>query len=162
MVYVKMDLCIEDVLIRKVVTIDSEATVTDATDSMRRDSTSSLVVLSGKKIVGFLSTRDIVSRVVAKGLDPNRVHVKHVMSRPVIMARPDIPLGEAIKIMIQHKIKKLPLIVGEKDNANLVGMLSLTDMVEFHPGIFSTLWEEILITVPATAEEGEYCVAIPQ
>ncbi len=157
-----MDLCIEDVLIRKVVTIDSDSTVTEATDSMRRDSTSSLVVLSDKKIVGFLSTRDIVSRVVAKGLDPNRVLVRHVMSSPVIMARPDTPLGEAIKIMIQHKIKKLPLIAGEKDNADLVGMLSLTDMVEFHPGVFSTLWEEVLITVPATPEEGEYCVARSQ
>lgn len=154
-----MELHIEDVLIRKVVTIDSKSTVTEASEMMRLYSTSSLVVLSGKRIDGFLSTRDVVARVVAKGLDPNKVLVKEIMSSPVAMMRPDMPLGEAIKIMTQRKIKKLPLVVGEKDNAKLVGLLSLTDIVEFHPRIFSVLWEEILMTVPAAPEEGEFCVA---
>ena len=151
-----MDLRVEDVILRKVVTIDSESTVEEATEKMHSSFTSSLVVLSGKKIVGFLSTRDIVSNIVAKGLDPKKVMVNEVMTSPVIMMRPDTPLGEAIKIMLQKKIKKLPIVEGDKDKAKLVGLFSITDMVEYHPYIFSILWEEILMTVPAVPEEGEF------
>jgi len=151
-----MDLRVEDVILRKVVTIDSESTVEEATEKMHSSFTSSLVVLSGKKIVGFLSTRDIVSNVVANGLDPKKVMVNEVMTSPVIMMRPDTPLGEAIKIMLQKKIKKLPIVEGERDKARLVGLFSITDMVEYHPYIFSILWEEILMTVPAVPEEGEF------
>ncbi len=151
-----MDLRVEDVILRKVVTIDSESTIEEATKKMHNCFTSSLVVLSGKKIVGFLSTRDIVSNVVAKGLDPKKVMVNKVMTSPVILMRPDTPLGEAIKVMLQKKIKKLPIIEGDKDKAKLVGLFSITDMVEYHPDIFSILWEEILMTVPAVPEEGEF------
>jgi signal-transduction protein with cAMP-binding, CBS, and nucleotidyltransferase domain len=153
-----MDLRVEDVVIRKAVTIDSSSTVAKATEMMRRHSTSSLIVLTGKKIEGFLSTRDVVSRVVAKGLDSHKVLVKEVMTKPVIMMRPDTPLGEAMKVMLQRKIKKLPLVEGEKDKARIVGLISITDLVEFLPRIFSKLWEEILITVPAAPEEGEFSV----
>jgi CBS domain-containing protein len=151
-----MDLRVEDVILRKVVTIDSESTVEEATEKMHSSFTSSLVVLSGKKIVGFLSTRDIVSNIVANGLDPKKVMVNEVMTSPVIMMRPDTPLGEAIKIMLQKKIKKLPIVEGDRDKARLVGLFSITDMVEYHPYIFSILWEEILMTVPAVPEEGEF------
>jgi CBS domain-containing protein len=151
-----MDLRVEDVILRKVVTIDSESTVEEATEKMHSSFTSSLVVLSGKKIVGFLSTRDIVSNIVANGLDPKKVLVNEVMTSPVIMMRPDTPLGEAIKIMLQKKIKKLPIVEGDRDKARLVGLFSITDMVEYHPYIFSILWEEILMTVPAVPEEGEF------
>lgn len=154
-----MSLRIEDVLIRKVITIDSNSTTTEATEMMRRYSTSCLVVLDGNKIVGILTTRDVVSRVVSKGLDPDKLLVNEVMTSPVIMMRPETPLGEAIKIMLQRKIKKLPLITGYKDNARLMGMLSLTDLIEFHPDVFSTLWERVLLTVPSFPVEGEFIVA---
>jgi CBS domain-containing protein len=154
-----MELRIEDVIIRKVVTIDSRATVREASHKMDRLSTSSLVVLSGKRIVGILTTQDVVIRVAAKGLNPEEVLVKDVMSSPVIMMKPETPLGEAIKVMLQKKIKKVPLVSGGNRRAKLIGMVSLSDLVEFHPWIFSITWEKVLMTIPAVPEEGEFVVA---
>jgi CBS domain-containing protein len=154
-----VELRVEDVLVRKVITIDSECTVKEATELLARHSTSSLVVLTGNAISGILTTRDIVSRVVSEGLDPESIPVKDVMTSPVIMMRTDTPLGEAIKVMLQRKIKKLPIFEGERDNARLVGMISLTDMIEYHPDIFSDLWTRVLMTVPGMAEQGEIHVA---
>ena len=65
-----MKLCIEDVIIRKVITIDSEASVKDATEQMKQHSTSCLIVLSKNRIDGILTTRDVISRVVARGAGP--------------------------------------------------------------------------------------------
>lgn len=154
-----MKLCIEDVIIRKVVTIDSEASVKDATEKMKQYSTSCLVVLSDNRVDGILTTRDVISRVVARGLDPSKVQVNDVATRPIIMMRPEAPLEEAIKIMLQRKIKKIPLISGDDGNARLYGLLSLTDIIEYHSEIFSTLWEQLIMTVPAMGVEGVFNVA---
>lgn len=154
----QMKLRIEDVIIRKVITIESEASVKDATEKMNQHSTSCLVVLSGNRIDGILTTRDVISRVVARGLEPGKVRVNDIATRPIIMMRPDAPLEEAIKIMLQRKIKKIPLISGDKENARLYGLLSLTDIIEYHSEIFSTLWEQLIMTVPAAGVEGIFNV----
>ncbi len=154
-----MKLRIEDVIIRKVITIDSEASSQDATNKMKQYSTSCLVVLSENRIDGILTTRDLITRVVARGLEPGKVRVTDIATRPVIMMRPETPLEEAIKIMLQRKIKKIPLISGDKDNARLYGLLSLTDIIEYHSEIFSTLWEQLILTVPAAGIEGVFTIA---
>jgi signal-transduction protein with cAMP-binding, CBS, and nucleotidyltransferase domain len=154
-----MELRIEDVIIRKVITIDSEASAQDATNKMKQYSTSCLVVLSENRIDGILTTRDLITRVVARGLEPGKVRVTDIATRPVIMMRPETPLEEAIKIMLQRKIKKIPLISGDNDKARLYGLLSLTDIIEYHSEIFSTLWEQLIMTVPAAGIEGVFTIA---
>jgi CBS domain-containing protein len=136
---ISVDLRIEDVILRKVVTIESNETVKAATDKMEQKFTSSLIVILKGKVFGILTTQDIVFRVVAEGLDPEKVKVKDVASRPVIMMRPDNLLVKAIKVMLEKKIKKIPLIEGDINDSKLVGLLSLTDVVEYHSDIFSNL-----------------------
>lgn len=154
-----MKLRIEDVIIRKIITIGSEASVKEATEIMKQRSTSCLVVLSDKRVDGILTTRDVISRVVARGFDPSKVRAIDVASRPVIMMRPEAPLDDAIKIMLQRKIKKILLISGEKEKARLYGLLSLTDIIEYHSEVFSSLWEQLLMTVPAIGVEGTILLA---
>lgn len=144
-----MKLRIEDVVTRKVVTIDPYSSVRDATELMERYSISCLVVLSGNRIDGILTSRDVINRVVALGFDPAHIHVKEAMTRPVVMMRADALLEEAIKVMLQRKIKKIPLMEGDGDDLRLVGLLSLSDIMENHAKIFSQLWEQMLMTVPA-------------
>ncbi|UCD45093.1 MAG: CBS domain-containing protein [Candidatus Bathyarchaeota archaeon] len=144
-----MKLRIEDVVTRKVVTIDPDSSVKDATELMERYSISCLVVMSGSRVDGILTSRDVINRVVALGFDPVHVHVKEAMTRPVVMMRADAFLEEAIKVMLQRKIKKIPLVGGNSEDLKLVGLLSLSDIVENHANIFSQLWEQTLMTIPA-------------
>jgi len=51
------------------------------------------------------------------------------MTRPLVVAEPKMDLGEAVKMMFQMKIKKLPVVEGKR----LVGLLSLTDIARFQP-----------------------------
>ena len=149
-----MNICVEDVLIRKGITVDIDTSVKDATELMDRSSTSCLVVISKNRIKGILTTRDVISRVIARGHDPSQMTVGEVMTHPLIAVREDTPLEEAVKIMFQNKIKKLPIVLGEGDDLALVGLLSLTDIVENHTEIFADLWEQVLMTVPADMEKG--------
>ena len=153
-----MDLRLDEVIIRKAVTIEACESIQDATESMQKNSSSSLIVTKKGKIKGILTTRDVVSRVVAKGLEPARLTVGDVMSSPVIMLRPETSLSEALKIMIQRKIKKVPIVMGEEEDAELLGIISFSDVVEYHTDIFNELWQELLLTVPAIEVQGEFMI----
>jgi len=133
-----MDLRVEDVMVRKVVTVESEFNVKYAARMMSYLGISSLVVLSKGKVVGILTERDVVGRVVAKGLDPEKVFVNDVMSNPVVVVKPNIPLENAVKVMLMRSIKKLP-VLGGANGEELVGMLSLTDVTKLHPTIYANM-----------------------
>lgn len=149
-----MNIRVEDVLIRKGITVDMNTSVKDATELMNRLSISCIVVMSKNVIKGILTTRDVISRVIARGYDPSQMTVGEVMTSPLLAVREDTPLEEAVKIMFQNKIKKLPIMLGEGDDLVLVGLLSLTDIVENHTEIFADLWEQMVMTVPADMEKG--------
>ncbi len=141
---------------RIVVTISPEVTVRDATYLMKKKSTSCLIVMDDDKIEGILTSRDVIQRIVARGLDPSEVTVGEIATHPIIVLKPETFLSEAIKVMLQRKIKKIPLI---DDRGRLVGLVSLSDIVEFHSELFSALWERIIMMEPATFVEDEICVA---
>ncbi len=149
-----MNIRVEDVLIRKGITVDMDTRVKDATELMDRFSISCLVVMSKNVIKGILTTRDVISRVISRGYDPSQMTAGEVMTHPLLAVRENTPLEEAVKIMFQNKIKKLPIVLGEGDDLVLVGVLSLTDIMENHTGIFADLWERMLMTVPADMEKG--------
>ena len=140
---------------RIVVTISPEVTLRDATYLMEKKSTSSLVVMDDGRIEGILTSRDVIQRVVARGLDPSEVTVGEIATHPVIVLKPETFLGEAIKVMLQRKIKKIPLV---DDGGRLMGLVSLSDIVEFHSELFSALWERIIMMEPATLVDDEILV----
>ncbi|GAG50445.1 unnamed protein product, partial [marine sediment metagenome] len=85
---------------------------------------SGLVVLSKGDLVGILTERDILTRVVASGQDPEEVTVREIMTEPVIFVNPIMPVEEAVRIMLQEKIKKLPVVTREEERQRLVGIVS--------------------------------------
>jgi len=131
---------VEDVMIRKVHTIDSEFPTRYAARMMGYLRVSSLVAIDQGVVVGIITERDIVSKIVSKALDPEKVLVKDIMSSPVITTRPNSLLEAAIKYMLDNGIKKLPVLAGD-GGRDLVGILSLTDVARLHPSIYASLLE---------------------
>ena len=125
----EMTLMVEDVMVKEVITIDVNVTITKAADVMNKFEIGCLIVVSKGKVSGILTERDLLKRVVAKGMDSSKLKVKDVMTSPLVVAEPKMDLGKAVKLMFQEKIKKLPVVEGER----LVGLLSLTDVARFQP-----------------------------
>jgi len=128
-----MELCVEDIMSRDVITVETSLTIKNAARSMAKFGVSGLVVLHEGNLVGILTERDILMRVVTSGINPESVRVKDVMSEPVIVVNPDMPLEKAVNIMFQEKIKKLPVVERNEAHINLVGILSLTDVARLQP-----------------------------
>ncbi len=120
-------------MVRDVVTLDAKQNAKNAARIMTKFGISGVIVQNKKDIVGILTERDILTRVVASGQNPEYIVVKDIMTEPVIVVSPLMPLDKAVSIMFQEKIKKLPVVAKDEDRVQLVGILSLTDIARLHP-----------------------------
>ncbi len=136
-----MSLRVEDCMTRRVVTVEPGYSVRYAARLMKLYGISSLVVVSEGRIVGIVTERDIAYRVVARGLNPERVRVRDIMSHPVIVTYPSTPLEEAVEAMFRRGIKKLPVVNRSGEGSKLVGILSLTDVARLQPKLIEAMRE---------------------
>lgn len=136
-----MPLTIRDAMVRSVVTVEADYTVKHAVNLMNRFEIGCLIVVEDGKIAGIMTERDVLTRVVAEERNPEETLVSEVMSRPVIVVSPDMPLEEAVKMMMKNRIKKLPVMERFRGVERLVGLVTLTDIARVQPRLIETLKE---------------------
>jgi CBS domain-containing protein len=83
------------------------------------------VIDTGDQIVGVVTDRDIVCRVVAEGKNPVAYTAETCMSGPVVTVRTDAPLDEVVATMEKHQIRRVP-VVDERESC--VGIISQADV----------------------------------
>ena len=112
----------------RVITIQESADVAGAATAMRDNHVGALVVLSDQtKVVGIITDRDLSTKVVATGADPNHTAVREVMAKTVISCTPSTPIEKARKAMAQYQIRHLPII----EDGVPVGMISSRDIMAY-------------------------------
>lgn len=153
-----MQLIVEDLMVRDVVTINDEYSVKYASRMMSYFNISSLVVTSSDKVTGILTEKDIMTRIVAKGLDPEKVTVRDIMSKPVLVVNPTTLLEDAVETMIQKKIKKLPVMSDRGEDSELLGMLSITDVARIQPLIIDSLRSVVQIEPEVPEVDNSYYI----
>lgn len=132
---VVMDLNVEDVMVDEVITIDADSTVYKAVRLMNKHEIGCVVVVLKGKPVGIITERDMLKRVLAKSVDPEKINVSDIMSAPLIIGKPKMEIENAVKLMFKTKIKKLPVVHGGK----LIGLVTLTDITRFQPHMIRIL-----------------------
>ena len=117
---------VREVMTSDVVTIDPDSSVLDAAKLMAAKNVGALPVIDGDgRLVGMLSERDIVRRVVALEKDPARTPVRDAMTPQPVAVKPDYTLADAIRTMLQLNIRHLPVV---DEEGNLVGIISVKDI----------------------------------
>lgn len=132
---------IREIMIRHVITVDSDYTVKLAANIMNRSGIGCVVVIEDGRVSGMLTERDILKRVVAVAKDPEKTFVREVMSTPVFVVEPDIQLEDAVRLMFKHKIKKLPVLENREGSDELVGLVTLTDIARVQSNLIEQLME---------------------
>ena len=100
---------VAEVMSRDVEFIDENVPVSDAAVMMGELEVGALPVGSAERLLGILTDRDILYRVVAKGLDCSAIRVREVMTRPVIGCGEDDALQAVMDIMASHHIRRMPV-----------------------------------------------------
>ncbi|MHB1767911.1 MAG: CBS domain-containing protein [Phycisphaerae bacterium] len=112
-----------------VYSIGLDATVLEATQKMNRHRIGSLMVTDGDHIIGILSERDILTRVVAEEKNPRQVSVADAMTSDVVVVSPDTSLEDASSIMQSRRVRHLPVCDSE---GRLLGLISIGDLNARH------------------------------
>ena len=130
-----MSLKVEDVMVKEVITIDENSTVKESAEVMNKFEIGCLITVRKGKAMGIITERDLLKRVIADARDAAKTKVKDIMSSPLVVVEPSTDLEEAVKLMFQMKIKKLPVVDGKR----LIGLISLTDIARFQPQMMKIL-----------------------
>ncbi len=104
--------------------IGASAPVIDAARRMRDGDVGSLPVTDGEALVGMITDRDITTRVVAVGADPQATSVGDACSGEPITVAPDDDLEAAVELMARHQVRRLPVVEGGR----LVGIVAQADI----------------------------------
>lgn len=108
------------------IVIEPELKVRAAAQRMSEKNIGAVAVVDAGKLAGVFSERDIMARVVAKGLDPDDTPVGMVMSKELVVADPKDRVDAALKKMHSIGSRHLPIV----DQGKLVGMISIRDLLE--------------------------------
>ena len=104
--------------------IGASASVVEAARLMREAHIGSLPITDDEQLVGMITDRDITTRVVAEAADPQTTSVGDVYSQDLISVEPDSDLEEAVRLMAQHQVRRLPVV----ENGRLVGIVAQADI----------------------------------
>ncbi len=113
----------EEILIRDVISASPSQTIGAVWKTMTEQSISGIPIIENGRLVGIISRRDV--RPIVKA-DPNR-KIVDVMTRDVVTARESVKIDEAIDIMYEHKVERLPIV---NDKGSLIGMITMQNVIE--------------------------------
>jgi CBS domain-containing protein len=107
--------------------IAPQTPVTDVARKMRDLDVGAMPVGENDRLIGMVTDRDIACRGVANGMAVDQLTARDVMTKGIIYCREDEELEDAMRIMEQRQVRRLPVI---NDKKRMVGMLSLGDIAD--------------------------------
>ena len=116
---------IRDVMTANPASVTERDSIRDAARIMAREDTGVVPVVDGKRVIGMITDRDIVVRLVAEGKDPSNTKVNEAMSKSVRSVHEDTPVDEVLNIMSAAQIRRVPVL---NKNEELVGIVSIGDI----------------------------------
>ncbi len=112
-------------MIKDVITVESDTTAREVAKLMKKHEIGCLIVMKKGKPVGIVTERDMLKRVLLKSKDPRKTKVGKIMSKPLVVGEPQTDIRDAVRFMIEGKIKKLPIVEDDR----LLGLVTFTDII---------------------------------
>ncbi len=116
-----------EIMTAEVATIDPGASLQQAAQMMASLDVGMLPVMLDEGLMGVITDRDITVRAAARGLDPKRAAVSQAMTKAVVCGYESQDIQEGARLMIEHHVRRLPILNGNK---HLIGIVSLADLAK--------------------------------
>ena len=119
-----MGMSIRDVMTSEVKACEPTATVAEAAKVMAQEDIGPVPIVEDGRLTGIVTDRDIVVKAVAEGKDMNATTVREIASRDLITVSPEDDLNDALNLMADHQVRRLPVVDGDR----LVGIVAQADV----------------------------------
>jgi CBS domain-containing protein len=118
---------VRDAMHQGVTWVEPDTNIKELARMMRDEDIGSIPVGENDRLVGMVTDRDIVCKGLADGKDVSSLTARDVMTGPIVYCRADEEVDDAVRIMEEHEIRRLPVINEDK---RMVGMLSMGDIAD--------------------------------
>ncbi|MHB8076963.1 MAG: CBS domain-containing protein [Desulfosporosinus fructosivorans] len=115
---------VRDIMTSSVDWVTPDTTVVKVAQLMKKDDVGSIPICQDNNLIGIITDRDIVLKVVAAGGNTNNVSCKDIMSKDIISVTADQDVHEAANMMSKYQVRRLPVI----ENGKLVGIVAIGDL----------------------------------
>ena len=105
-------------------TIPTTVTVAEAVQEMNAHKVGSVLVMSGLRLAGIFTERDVLRRVVGDNLDPKLTPITKVMTSEVLTIPPTATVQQVMDLFTEKRCRHLPVM----DNGVLMGVISIGDV----------------------------------
>jgi CBS domain-containing protein len=119
-----MGMTVKDVMTRDVRACEPSATVREAAALMAREDIGPIPVVEDGRVVGIVTDRDLVIRVLADGRDPDHTTIGEIASKDLVTVSPDDDLEDAMRLLAGNQVRRLPVLDGDR----LVGIVAQADI----------------------------------
>ena len=126
-----------DVMNPDPISIDAESSVTAAAQKMAEHQIGMLPVVRDGGVIGVVTDRDLVLRVLGPGLDATSTRISEVASDWVVAVAPEMPLDQVELLIEERRVRRIPVVSAGK----LVGVLSQSDVARKSPNASPHLLE---------------------
>ncbi|MEM9494702.1 MAG: CBS domain-containing protein [Pseudomonadota bacterium] len=126
----RKQMLVKEAMTKSVRIAEPDENITHAAKKMRTQNIGALPVIENGELVGMLTDRDIAIRAIGANKDPSQSTVAEVMSDECFWCAENETLEDAVRIMEQNKVRRLPVMNDKKD---VVGILSVEDVAAHAP-----------------------------
>lgn len=120
-----MSQSIREIMTSNPSTIEPDNSIVEAARIMKQEDAGVVPVTENGRLTGMVTDRDIAIRVVAEGKDPQSTTVREVASTDLVTVDPQQDLDEALRLMAQHQVRRLPVV---EEDGRLVGVVAQADV----------------------------------
>jgi CBS domain-containing protein len=117
---------VQDLMTKNPRTVTADATIAEAAKLMRDEDAGVVPIVEGDQLVGVITDRDIAIRAVAEGKD-GQTKVRDIASQDLVTIDPQQDLDEALRLMAQHQVRRLPVV---EEDGKLVGIVAQADVAK--------------------------------
>ena len=128
---------IKEIMTKKVISIDYDKTVFDASNMYKKFKVGSLIVIRNGECVGIVTERNIIERTICEKKDPLITKIEEIMTSDPITIHPLETIDKALKIMMEFNIKKLPVV----SEVGVIGIITVTDISRARPDLSKRFME---------------------
>jgi CBS domain-containing protein len=116
---------VRNVMVSDVEAIESSATIVEAAQRMRDTNVGVLPIVEGGRIRGIVTDRDLVVRGLARGIDASSILVGQCATTQAVTVKADWSVDDALALMAEHQVGRLPVI---DDENRVIGMVTLSSL----------------------------------
>ncbi|HLI46245.1 MAG TPA: CBS domain-containing protein [Geobacterales bacterium] len=144
---------VEEIMNDKPVCVDKSINISTLADMMSKKNVEAVIIVENDEPIGIVTEKDLLTKVLAKKLNPEDTKAEDIMSSPVITISPTEDIITAMKKMLSYNVRRLIVTNGKK----VIGLITVSDILRITPSLLEIMKEKLVVNTTLRETTMGYC-----